>query len=181
MQPIRPKLEIIVADITTLKVDAIVNAANPQLLAGGGVCGAIHAAAGPELERECVRLYPEGIQAGEAVFTQGFNAKAKWIIHAVAPRAGLTGWGDTTALEDAYRSSVALADALEVRSLAIPSLGTGIYGWDIQNCASSVISAIARPNTLFLRKIYLCCFTESDADAYYLASERGYGSWIKGY
>ena len=102
MQPVYPKLEIIVADITTLKVDAIVNEANPQLLAGGGVCGAIHAAAGPELERECLRLYPRGIQPGQAVATPGYNSQAKWIIHAVPPRADASGSGDLNTLVSAY-------------------------------------------------------------------------------
>lgn len=162
------KFEIFVADITTLNVDAMVNAANPQLLAGGGVCGAIHDAAGPALEAECLRKYPYGIDPGMAVFTKGFNSKAKWIIHAVAPRFNPEGRWPLLTLLTAYRNALLEADKLGAKTIAMPSLGTGIYGWDVAKVAPEVIQTIKEtlPELGNLETVTLCCFTEADALIY---------------
>lgn len=163
------KFSIFVNDITKLFTDAVVNAANGELRAGGGVCGAIHRAAGPELERECHELYPEGVEDGGVAVTRGFNSNAKFIIHAVAPRSTGNGWGDIEVLLDAYRNAILVADELGCKSISIPSLGTGIYGWDVAKVAEPVIREAIQPllsQVKNLEMIILCCFTEADAEIY---------------
>jgi O-acetyl-ADP-ribose deacetylase (regulator of RNase III) len=152
-------LRIEKCDILDLDVDVIVNSANPSLLAGGGVCGAIHRAAGPELEAAARPLGP--LKPGEAVLTPGFNLKAKFVIHAVAPRymRGLAQAGESSRfiqagltedqqLRSAYRSALELASELEgVSSIAFPSMGTGIYRWPLKEAAFIAVSAL-RDSTL---------------------------------
>ena len=164
------QLILSVADITTLNVDVIVNAANPQLRRGGGVCGAIHAAAGPELERECLSLYPDGIQPGQAVPTGGHNSRAKWIIHAVAPVSDGSPNQNDFDLQMAFANSIRVASELGAKSMAIPSLGTGIYGWKIPEIGFRIMKdAIPAPafQSPSLETVILCCFSEADADAYW--------------
>lgn len=163
------KFEIIVADITHLEVDAIVNAANERLLAGGGVCGAIHRAAGRELENFCLSKYPEGVSTGSAVATPGFESKAKWIVHAVAPKFR----GDYQAgiwhLISAYRNALFESDLLGAKSVAIPSLGTGVYGWAVEHVAHDVIEqGILETLPLLgnVETVQLCCFSAADSDVY---------------
>ena len=160
--------EIVVADITTLDVDCIVNSANPLLIAGGGVCGAIHKAAGPELELECLRIAPNGIEAGTVIATKGFNLHAKHVVHAVVPKFHESGIEGMRLVESAYREAILAADAIGSRSVAIPSLGTGIYGWDVGAVAPFVIKSIkdTLPQLENLEIVSLCCFTQEDADIY---------------
>ena len=161
--------KIIVGDITQLDVDVIVNAANPQLQSGGGVCGAIFKVAGPGLSEEISEKYPRGIEVGQAAITGGFSSKAKWIVHAVAPRADLDGTGDHVKLSNAYRNALLLADSVGAKSIAFPSLGTGIYGWDVEKSVEYVLEEgiFATFTELSkLRTILLCCFTGSDARTY---------------
>ena len=162
------EFEIVVSDITKLRVDAIVNAANPQLLAGGGVCGAIHRVAGPELEAECLRKYPYGRFPGSVAVTKAYGLQAKMVIHAVAPQffeAGLNGLG---ALLSAYSESLYEADVAGAKTIAIPSLGTGIYGWNIEDVSGPVLKLILEklPELGNLEKVTLCCYTEEDATKY---------------
>lgn len=166
---IQPEFQIIVGDITALQVDAIVNAANPQLAKGGGVCGAIHAVAGLGLEAECRERYPNGIEIGQAAITGGHNSLAKWIVHAVAPRADSSGTGDHAALAMAYQNAIRLADEAGAKTIAFPSLGTGIYGWDVEKAAGyALLDGIfpALSQTQHLAKVILCCFTREDANVY---------------
>lgn len=127
------RIEIFQGDITTLAVDAIVNAANEQLLPGGGVCGAIHRAAGPELAAACAPLAP--CPTGRAVITPGFRLPARFVIHAVGPRWQGGTAGEAALLAGAYRSALALADERQLAALAFPAISTGIYGYPLEQAA----------------------------------------------
>ncbi|MDT3767280.1 O-acetyl-ADP-ribose deacetylase [Gleimia hominis] len=133
------------ADITTLTVDAIVNAANSSLLGGGGVDGAIHRAAGPKLLEACKQLratsLPDGLPVGQAVATSGFNLPARWVIHTVGPnkRAGQT---DPQLLRNAFTNSLNVATELGARTVAFPAISGGVYGWDMPEVAHHAIAAM---------------------------------------
>ena len=164
------KLEVAVADITKLAVDAIVNAANPALIHGGGVCGAIHRAAGPELETACQVDYPMGIHTGEAVNTPAFALTAKWVIHTVGPK--FTPSDDVTGIAYAllarcYSNSLSLAAKLGAKSIAFPAISTGIYGFPPEGAAVVAAHAIvlweeANPSTT-LETVHLVAFDAAAA------------------
>lgn len=148
------RIEAVLGDITTQPVDAIVNAANSSLMGGGGVDGAIHAAAGPELLHACVELrrarYAGGLGVGQAVATPGFNLPARWVIHTVGPNAH-RGQTDPDLLASCFRSSLRVASELgDVDSIAFPAISGGIYGWDMADVArigvASVRSEAAPPS-----------------------------------
>ena len=122
-------LRAVEADITTLRVDAIVNAANEMLAPGGGVCGAIHRAAGPELARACADLAP--CPTGDARITPGFDLPARFVIHAVGPVWQGGGAGEPELLAGAYRSALRLAEMNGLRTVAFPAISTGIYGYPL--------------------------------------------------
>lgn len=149
------RIEAVEGDIVTLAVDAIVNAANEALLPGGGVCGAIHRAAGPELEAECRAL--GGCPTGEARITGGHRLPATWVIHAVGPvwRGGAAGEPDL--LAGCYRSSLALAERQGVRSIAFPAIGAGIFGYPLQ-AATQIAVREARTHRGSLERLIFCCF-----------------------
>lgn len=140
------EIRIVQGDITTQTVDAVVNAANSALLGGGGVDGAIHAAAGPDLLEACRALrrdsLPDGLPVGHAVATPGFRLPARWIIHTVGPNrhAGQT---DPALLESCFRRSLDVADELEARSIAFPAISAGIFGWDPEEVAGAAFTAVA--------------------------------------
>ena len=135
------RLEIFQGDITTLDVDAIVNAANEQLSRGGGVCGAIHRAAGPELAEACRAL--GHCPTGEARVTPGFQLKARHVIHAVGPSWRGGDQGEEAALAGAYRSSLELAKEAGLASIAFPAISTGIYGFPLDR-ATGIAVAVCR-------------------------------------
>ena len=141
-----PRFHVVSGDITTLAVDAIVNAANSSLRGGGGVDGAIHRAAGPGLLEACLRLRRtsllSGLPAGQAVATGGFDLPARWVIHTVGPNrhAGQT---DVRVLESCFRTSLDVAERIGARSVAFSAIGAGVYGWTPQEVAGAARRAMA--------------------------------------
>lgn len=138
-------IEAVAGDLTTQHVDVIVNAANSSLLGGGGVDGAIHRAAGPQLLAACRRLraeqFPDGLPVGEAVATPGFGLPAAWVVHTVGPNrhAGQT---DPALLTSCFTTSLDVADALPARSVAFPAISAGVYGWDVGDVARIAVAAV---------------------------------------
>ncbi len=155
-------------DITTLNVDAIVNAANSELAPGGGVCGAIHAAAGPELTRACARL--DGCPPGEARLTPGFKLPARYVIHAVGPIWRGGGAREAELLASAYRNSLELARAEGLRSVAFPAISTGIYGYPLQAATHVAVTTVREELSVpsSVTDVIFACFS-SDALAAYAA------------
>ena len=157
-------LRAVRADITTLAVDAIVNAANSSLLGGGGVDGAIHRAAGPELLAECRLL--RGCHTGEAKITQGHRLPAKFVIHAVGPvwQGGVA--GEAALLGGCYRNSLTLADERGLASIAFPSISTGVYGYPKDEAARIAVDTVRKFEATSLREVVFCCFSEDDRERY---------------
>jgi O-acetyl-ADP-ribose deacetylase (regulator of RNase III) len=156
-------IEVCVADITGLPVDAIVNAANTTLLGGGGVDGAIHRAAGPELLAYCRTL--SGCPTGAAKITPGFRLPARRVIHTVGPVWHGGGHGEAELLRACYASSFALARANGVRTIAFPCISTGVYGYPGDQ-AAGIALAVMRAHEAHFERIIACCFSEADAAIY---------------
>jgi O-acetyl-ADP-ribose deacetylase len=160
------KLSAQVVDITTLATDAIVNAANEALAPGGGVCGAIHRAAGPELARACAAI--GGCPTGQARVTPGFQLPARIVIHAVGPiwRGGSSGEADL--LASAYRASMELAEAEGARSIAFPAISTGIYGFPLELATPIAVASVraAGKASRAVEQVIFACFSPEVERAY---------------
>ena len=166
MPPTDSKLRVIHADITSLVVDAVVNAANSSLLGGGGVDGAIHRAAGPELVHECRLL--GGCKTGDAKITKGYRLAAKHIIHTVGPvwRGGTQ--REPELLASCYRRSIEVAAENGVGTLAFPCISTGIYGYPIEEAASVAVATVraSLQGAISIREVVFCCFSAGDFEVY---------------
>ncbi len=156
-------IEVKQTDITTLEVDAIVNAANKSLLGGGGVDGAIHRRAGPELLEYNRGM--GGCKTGQAKISPGFNLPAKWIIHTVGPVWQGGSKGEPELLESCYRNSFAIALEKELKSIAFPGISTGIYGYP-KNSAAEIARAVMQEYESRFKRIIACCFAEEDVEIY---------------
>jgi O-acetyl-ADP-ribose deacetylase len=160
------RLRAIRADITTLEVDAIVNAANESLLGGGGVDGAIHRAAGPELLAECRRL--GGCATGDAKITSAYRLPARHVIHAVGPVWRGGDKDEPALLASCYRRSLELADGESLETIAFPSISTGAYGYPVKPAARIAVETARGflPAARRLREVTFCCFSATDLAVY---------------
>lgn len=159
-------ISVVQADITTLRVDAIVNAANESLLGGGGVDGAIHRAAGPELLAECRKL--GGCRTGSARLTRGYRLPARFVIHTVGPVWHGGDDGEAELLASCYRESLRLAAAHGAASVAFPGISTGVYGYPVEDAARIAVATVraSLPELESIRDVVFCCFSAGDAEVY---------------
>jgi O-acetyl-ADP-ribose deacetylase (regulator of RNase III) len=160
---VAPRLEAVQGDLTQERTDAIVNAANTALAAGGGVCGAIFRAAGPGLAEACDAVAP--CPTGDARATPGFGLPAQWIIHAVGPVWHGGGRGEPDLLASAYRRSLAVADEIGARSVAFPAISTGIFGYPV-DLATATAVATARTADTQVELVRFVCFDAATLAAY---------------
>ncbi len=156
------RIQLIKGDITQIAVDAIVNAANSSLLGGGGVDGAIHRAGGPSILEECKRIRDErgGCPTGQAVHTSAGNLKAKYIIHTVGPIWNGGNSGEPELLKNCYQNALGLAEQLNVKNLAFPNIGTGIYGYPKKEAAIIATSGIKSFYPDVVEEIIFVCFDD---------------------
>jgi len=161
-----PRIELQLGDITTLAVDAIVNAANAALAPGGGVCGAIHRSAGPDLERECRSI--GGCPTGEARLTGGYLLPARYVIHAVGPVWQGGDDSEDRLLAACYRNSLALAVEHGIRSIAFPAISTGIFGFPGERAAQIAVAEVRKllAGDPPLDRVIFCCFDDSTLGYY---------------
>jgi len=167
------RIEIVEGDITKLDIDALVNAANNQLAPGGGVCGAIHRAAGPQLAEACAAL--GGCDTGEAKITPGFRLPARYVIHTVGPVWGGGERGEDRLLANCYRNSLALAADHSLTSIAYPAISTGIYGFPPGRAALIALRTVqdALAGTLAMERIVFCCFGAESRKYHEAAAAKG--------
>ncbi len=168
-------VELVQGDITREQVDAIVNAANADLLPGGGVCGAIHRAGGPEITEECRRIRQEKgpVRTGGAVATSG-GKMSRYVIHAVGPVWQGGRYGEPEALAGCYRHSLRIADGLKIQSVAFPAISTGIFGYPVPEAAGIALKAVADslPALKHVERVRFVLFDQSTFDVFIAAARR---------
>jgi O-acetyl-ADP-ribose deacetylase (regulator of RNase III) len=159
-----PRIEVMQGDITKLEVDAIVNAANSSLLGGGGVDGAIHRAAGPDLLEQCIRIRNAegGCKTGDAKVTSAGRLKAKWVIHTVGPVWYGGNEDEPELLASCYRKSLQLAAELGAKTIAFPAISTGVYDYPLREACEIAIGTIAEHIAPLPEKVILCMFSKID-------------------
>ena len=165
-EKVKSQIQVVQGDITKLDCDGIVNAANRSLLGGGGVDGAIHRAAGPELLAECRTLH--GCRTGEAKITKGYRLRAKYIIHTVGPIYSGTA-EDAAQLADCYRNSLNLAKEHDVHSIAFPAISTGVYGYPLDAATQIAVDTVTdwlQSHVDYDMRVIFCCFDARTAQAY---------------
>jgi len=162
------KIHLVREDITTLKVDVVVNAANNTLLGGGGVDGAIHRAGGPEILEECrkIRARQGGCPTGEAVITTAGNMPSEYVIHTVGPVWNGGGSDKDQLLRNAYENSLKLAEEHSLRSIAFPNISTGVYGFPKDQAAKIAVSAVRNFEANTIKAVYFVCFDEENYSIY---------------
>ncbi|VGO11527.1 O-acetyl-ADP-ribose deacetylase [Pontiella desulfatans] len=163
---LRTMVEIIKGDITTLKVDAIVNAANTTLLGGGGVDGAIHRAAGPRLQAECAMA--GGCPTGSAKLTEGYSLPARFVIHAVGPVWSGGDQHEDELLASCYRTAMRLAEEHRIDSIAFPCISTGVYRFPFERACGIALAEIFRAldEGSRVKQVYCVCFSDADYETY---------------
>jgi len=173
----KTKIIMVQGDITDMNTDAIVNAANPTLMGGGGVDGAIHRKGGPKILEECKRIraaeYPDGLPTGKAVITSGGNLKAKYVIHTVGPVWHGGTCGEPELLAGAYRNSLKLAVSKGLKTIAFPAISTGAYGYPIEKASQIAISTVKEflEKEDDLDKVVFVLFSKSNFEIYRKAAE----------
>ncbi|AFY35494.1 O-acetyl-ADP-ribose deacetylase [Calothrix sp. PCC 7507] len=157
---------VIQGDITQLQIDAIVNAANEELMPGGGVCGAIHRAAGPSLWEECRQL--KGCKTGEAKITKGYNLPAQWVIHTVGPVWEGGSYGEDELLASCYRRSLALAEKHQIKAIAFPAISTGVFGFPVERATKIAVAEVNKflHSHNSVEQVIFVCFGQNTYDYY---------------
>jgi O-acetyl-ADP-ribose deacetylase (regulator of RNase III) len=157
------QLRVVEGDITKEQVDAVVNAANRAMRGGGGVDGAIHGAAGPGLLEECKERFPHGQQTGDAGWTHGYQLPATWVIHVVGPNYN-AGERDRSLLTSCYANALRVADELGVRTMAVPLVSAGIYGWPFDDAVAAAVETL-RGATTSVEQVRIVAFGRPAYDA----------------
>ena len=160
------RIELIQGDITKLNVDAIVNAANQSLLGGGGVDGAIHYAAGPDLLKKCRTM--GGCSTGDAKITPGYNLKSRWVVHTVGPIWSGGGEIEVELLASCYERSLEIAAEKKIKTIAFPSISTGVYHFPVEQASAIALKTVLEflDKNQFPEKVYLICFGEDKFEVY---------------
>ena len=157
------QLSVVRGDITTMPVDAVVNAASPRMRGGGGVDGSIHRAGGPAILRDCVERFPDGLPTGQAGWTTAGDLPARWVIHVVGPNRN-AGQTDPELLASCYRNALALADELGARTLASPLVSAGIYGWPLDDAARIAVRTLTSTPTS-VAEVTMVAFNDAGYEA----------------
>ena len=174
-EKVKNQIQVVQGDITKLDCDCIVNAANRSLLGGGGVDGAIHRAAGPELLAECRTLH--GCRTAEAKITKGYRLKAKYIIHTVGPIYSGTA-EDAAQLADCYRNSLNLAKEHDIHVIAFPAISTGVYGYPLEDATEIAVKTVAqwlKDHADYAMQVIFCCFDARTERVYQTKMEKNVG------